>query len=155
MSCVHHNVSSPCKARSCWKCPLSHTLPTHLCAGSCRQTADPELEQNTGLHEVTQSGLRSKHNDAATQRQVIQLRQEKAELKHEINALRVRGPIYNFFCDLVCVSGYQTSINRILLDFELCYLPRTLVCALFMASRALTPASGSLPFSILPLRPPC
>jgi hypothetical protein len=68
------------------------------------------VKQNAALHEGAQSGLKrsgegnqGKHSDAATQRQLIQLRQEKAELKHEISVLRVRAPLYGVLHGLVCV----------------------------------------------------
>ena len=86
------------------------SYPAHT---PCIQTANSEVKQNAGLHEGAQIGLKrsgegtqGKHSDAATQRQLIQLRQEKAELKHEINVLRVRDPLYSFLCDLVCVFRY-------------------------------------------------
>lgn len=75
------------------------------------------MEQNTVLHEGTQSGLKrpgegnhqAHHSDSATQRHLIQLRQEKAELKHELSVARVRRPLYCFLCGLVCVKLHVKS----------------------------------------------
>jgi hypothetical protein len=77
------------------------SYPAHT---PCIQTANSEVKQNAGLHEGAQIGLKrsgegnqGKHSDAATQRQLIQLRQEKAELQHEISVLQVRALSMAFF----------------------------------------------------------
>jgi hypothetical protein len=132
------------------------------------------------LHEGTQSGLKrpgegnhqAKHSDAATERHLIQLRQDKAELKHELSFARVRRPLYDFLGGLVCVNLHVKSdlqfvfsvlrvysyIDRILLHSGLWFVSRNPVYTLLMASRALirllpSTLSSCFPFFLSPSCP--
>lgn len=102
-----------------WKCSSSYKYPAHASASWALYKSANHTVAQTVLHEGTQSRLKrsgagnhqAKHSDAATQRHVIQFRQEKAELKHEISVLRVRRPPYGFFCGVVCVEKMRVKFD--------------------------------------------